>query len=155
MESRAELLDAYGSFIASLADWSHFVTLTHRTPEDPSAVSWHRVGVARHRRLVRDWFYECVRPRAPGARWWSEMEFHVSGQPHEHGMLAVPSNAPDLEMRDAWWQLAGYAKWLSIAGQDGISPAAYASKYAQKATSREPMVFGVAPVLASPLWVRR
>lgn len=148
-----DVLAEYGRFIAALAPWSHFVTLTHRLPDDPRAPTWTRVGVARHRRMVRDWFYNEVRPRAPSAVWWSETEFHVSGVPHEHGMLAVPSNAPDLQMRSAWFLAAGFARWDSIAGQNGVSPAAYVSKYAVKSTSREPLVFGIAPQLRAGLWM--
>jgi hypothetical protein len=140
--TNALVLDAYGTFIAGLAPWTHFVTLTHRLPEDPSASTWRRVGVARHRRLVRDWFYEDVRRLDPSARWWSEMEFHASGVPHEHGMLCLAANAPDLTMRSRWWERAGYAKWLDVDARGAIAPAAYVSKYAQKATSREPLVFG-------------
>lgn len=136
-------LEAYGSFIASLAPWSHFVTLTHRPPDDERSVAWHRVGVAHHRRMVREWFHDDVRRYDPDASWWSEMEFHLTGQPHEHGMLYVDALAPTLSMRQAWWDRSGFAKWLTIDHRGAISPAAYVSKYSQKSTSREPMVWGL------------
>jgi hypothetical protein len=149
-----EVLEAYGSWIASLGPWSFFVTLTHRTPEDPTAANWSRVGVARHRRMVREWFYDDVRRLDRSAKWWSEMEFHASGQPHEHGMLAVDELAPWLQMRQAWWDRAGFAKWLPIDGRGAMLPAAYVSKYAQKAVSREPLVYGFG-LLPRPSFARR
>lgn len=133
-------LDEYGRWIGGLAPWTHFVTLTHRPPEDDRSRTWRRIGVARHRRMVREWFYEDVRPLDRSARWWSEMEFHDSGQPHEHGMLAVAETAPVLSMRQAWWERAGFAKWRDV--DDAAGAAAYVSKYAQKATSREPLIWG-------------
>jgi hypothetical protein len=96
-----DVLDAYGVWIASLAPWTHFVTLTHRLPDSSDAnLARHytRVGMSRHRRLVREWFHGAVRPRDPAARWWSELELHATGIPHEHGLLALGLTAPSLSM---------------------------------------------------------
>ena len=84
MRTPAEVLDAYGTWIASLAPWTHFVTLTHRLPDSSDANRarhYTRVGFSRHRRLVREWFHAVVRPRDAAARWWSELELHESGIP--------------------------------------------------------------------------
>ena len=99
MRTPAAVLEAYGIWIAGLAPWTHFVTLTHRLPDSSDANrarNYTRVGLARHRRLVRKWFHGDVRPRDPAARWWSELELHESGIPHEHGLLALGDTAPAL-----------------------------------------------------------
>jgi hypothetical protein len=137
------VLDAYGVWIASLAPWTHFVTLTHRLPDSSDANRarrYTRVGFARHRRLVRDWFHGEVRPRDPGARWWSELELHASGIPHEHGLLALGETAPALSMRQAWWDLAGYARVDAI--KDSRAVARYVAKYAGKKAAWSPCVWG-------------
>jgi hypothetical protein len=137
------VLDAYGVWIASLAPWTHFVTLTHRLPDSSDANRarrYTRVGFARHRRLVRDWFHGEVRPRDAGARWWSELELHASGIPHEHGLLALAERAPALSMRQAWWDLAGYARVDAI--NDSLAVARYVAKYTGKAAAWSPCVWG-------------
>lgn len=143
MRIPAEVLDAYGEWIASLAPWSHFVTLTHRLPDSSNAnVARHytRVGFGKHRRLVRDWFHGEVRPRDAGARWWSEMELHETGIPHEHGLLALSATAPALTIRQAWWDVAGYARVDPIKKPEAV--ARYVAKYAGKKAAWVPCVWG-------------
>lgn len=139
-QTSALVLDAYGQWIASLRPWNWFVTLTH---DENRKDAPRFVGAALHRRKVREWFHEDVRPFCESAGWWSELEFHLSGWPHEHAVLHLPDNAPWKKMRTAWWDRAGYATWLPIDARGAESPAAYITKYSQKATSREPLVWGI------------
>jgi hypothetical protein len=139
----AAVLDAYGIWIAGLAPWTHFVTLTHRLPDSSDANlarRYTRVGIARHLRLVREWFHSEVRPRDRGARWWSEMELHASGIPHEHALLAVGDTAPVLSMRQAWFDVAGYARVDGIERPEAV--ARYVAKYAGKSAAWPPCVWG-------------
>jgi hypothetical protein len=134
------VLDAYGSWISSLAHWTVFATATHAIPT--GTVGWDRVGVQRHRRLVREWFYDVVRDVDPEARWWSEMEFHASGQPHEHGMLAttMPFTARQY-VRDVWTRHNGTMRFDSIESS-AIGAARYVSKYAGKSAAHVPLIYG-------------
>ncbi len=139
----ADVLDAYGIWIAGLAPWSHFVTLTHRLPDSSDANVarlYTRVGIGRHRRLVREWFHGQVRPRDRGAQWWSEMELHATGIPHEHALLAVSGKAPVLSMRQAWFDVAGYARLEGIENPGAV--ARYVAKYAGKSAAWPPCVWG-------------
>ena len=155
MKTPAPVLDAYGEWIAGLTPWTHFVTLTHRLPGDVGAEpaqraqprGYTRVGVQRHRRAVRAWFHEQVRAMDPGARWWSEMEFHASGVPHEHGLIALGERAPALSMRQAWYESRGYARFDAIGSRFAV--ARYVAKYSGKAAAFEPCVWGFG-LLAAP-----
>jgi hypothetical protein len=141
MKTPALVLDAYGEWIDGLAAWSHFVTLTHALPDSSDANKargYTRVGVQRHRRMVREWFHKTVRRADASARWWSETELHESGQPHEHGLLAV-SDARAATYGE-WAASCGYMKLHRI--QVGFSAARYVAKYTGKATSLTPMIFG-------------
>lgn len=138
------VLEEYGHFVASLAPWTHFVTLTH----DPRrlGVGHTIVGQQRHRRVMSRWLFDDVRRLDPSARWYSEMELHKSGQAHEHGLLAIAPNAPDLTMRQAWFDRAGYSVWREIRPTDDVAAyaaAAYVAKYSGKATTTEPFIAGL------------
>jgi hypothetical protein len=140
----APVLDAYGSFVASLAPWTHFVTLTH----DPRRLgAGHSiVGVQRHRRVMSRWLFDDVRRMDPTAQWYSELELHKSGQAHEHGLLALAANAPALSVRQAWFERAGYAVIRDIVASDDVAAyaaAAYVAKYSGKSTSTEPFMAGL------------
>jgi hypothetical protein len=135
-------LQAYGDWVATLAPWSHFLTLTH----DPRRLaeispSWSRVGVQGHRRRVRDFFFDCVKKFDPSARWWSEMELHESGQAHEHVLLAASPTAPVLSMRQVWFERCGYCRVDEIRENSAVV-AAYIAKYGGKAGAYPPFVFG-------------
>lgn len=145
-QQRREILDAYGSFIASLAPWTHFVTLTHDPRRLANLDGQHtRVGLQRHRRLRKVFVFDHVRRLDPTARWWSETELHLSGQPHEHGMLAAAENAPVFSMMDEWFGLGG--AWRVERIDSMHAAACYVAKYGEKAAAWEPMVagFGLMP----------
>lgn len=158
-------LDEYGRYVAQLAPWRWFVTLTHRMPDGlevgrRSAVTElgreHRgralgdevvmhtgasiVGVKPHRRDVRRWFYDVVRPTDRTALWWSEAEEHKSGSVHEHGLLACSEVAPHLMWRTKWFELAGYCYIAPVTRVEGA--AVYVAKYTGKAAAVEPCVYG-------------
>jgi hypothetical protein len=141
MAVRGEVLDAYGDWIAGLASWTHFVTLTHdpRRLESPDGTHT-RVGLQRHRRLRKLWVLDHVRRLDSGARWWSETELHLSGQPHEHGLLAASVNAPVYSMAEEWFKLGG--AWRIEPIESVRAVAAYVAKYGEKATAWEPMLAG-------------
>jgi hypothetical protein len=158
---QAAALDATGHWVAGLATWRYFVTLTHAlvavTSVQPVTSRKHRsgwssytrVGVSRHNRLVRDWFHEVVRPDDPTARWWSETELHASGQPHEHGLLACAEPAPVFSWLGRWYGMKGGGIWKSLPfSQDPderVRAACYvekAAKYAGKMASQAPKVWG-------------
>ncbi len=149
---RREVMAATGIWIADKAPWTHFVTLTHRAPGDarPRDIpgprkgtgTWSRVGVTRHRKLVRRLFYDSIRPRDPGARWWSEMEFHETGVPHEHALLALSiPNVALLSIRQEWYEECGYIKILPI-HSGGQTAAEYVAKYTEKGGSYPPLILG-------------
>lgn len=143
---------AYGEFIASLAPWSEFVTLTHR-PLDRRG-SWSRVGIKYHRRLVRAWFYgehefhaRGVRDIDPAARLWSETELHASGVPHEHALLSTSVDMEDRKaMRDIWRHVCGSLSKGQGAYfehvQEGVRASAYVAKYTEKSATKQPRIFG-------------
>ncbi len=150
---RREVLSATGVWIGEKAEWTHFVTLTHRAPTDVRPVdvpgprkgfdgTWTRVGMSRHRKLVRRLFYDVIRPRDPGARWWSETEFHATGVPHEHALLALSTaNVALLSIRQEWYEQCGYIKILPVyAG--GQTAAEYVAKYTEKGGSYPPLILG-------------
>jgi len=139
---RAEILDAYGSFIASLAPWTHFITLTHDPRRLANLDGQHtRVGLQRHRRLRKEFVFDVVRRLDPTARWWSETELHLSGQPHEHAMLAAAENAPVYSMMAEWYALGG--AWRVERIESTHAAACYVAKYGEKAAAWEPMVAGL------------
>ncbi len=136
---------AYGEYVAALAPWMYFVTLTHDArrlaPAGSGLLPWTRVGVARHRKSVNRYFHTSIRSLDPGARWWSEMELHKSGQPHEHALLAVSSErVPVLSMRQAWYD--GYG-WMDVDRIDSAAAVAiYVAKYGGKVGAWPPSVWG-------------
>lgn len=171
-----EVLSAYGEYVASLAPWSWFVSLTHDAKrlryaegwratktrdawvEDPSGqrrrarlvIDAQRVVVDtgitqvrahRHRKQVREWFYDDVRPRDRDARWWSEMELHESGQAHEHGLLAIRDTAAILSIRQAWFDRCGYARLDRVTSAEGA--AVYVAKYTGKSAAAAPCIYGI------------
>lgn len=158
---QAAALDATGRWVAGLAAWRHFVTLTHAlvavTSVQPVTSRKHRsgwssytrVGVSRHNRLVRDWFHEVVRSDDPTAEWWSETELHASGQPHEHGLLACAESAPVFSWLGRWYAMEGGGIWksqpFSQDPDERVRAACYvekAAKYAGKMASQAPKVWG-------------
>ncbi len=148
MPARATRLEpewqtSYGDWVAGMATWTHFVTLTHdpRRLAALGSATWSRVGISRHRKLVKRYFHSSIRSLDPGARWWSEMELHKSGQPHEHALLAVSSDlAPVLSMRQAWYDDAG---WMDVQPiRQARSVAAYVAKYGGKHGAWAPSIWG-------------
>ncbi len=113
--------------------WQVFATLTHRDPEGPGSTFTH-VGVGGAERQLLRWWDKSVRPRAPGAFAWFQMEAHKARPtPHWHGLLGgLPS---DLRRSDIWseWFNAhrgGQARIEPIADVDGV--ALYVAKYVTK-----------------------
>jgi hypothetical protein len=148
MRTPANVLDAYGEWIARLAPWSHFVSLTHdarrlATGPTVSHQAYSRIGLQRHRRLVRDWFFDDVRKFDNTARLWSETELHKSGQPHEHALLALRPNAPSGLIMEAWFNRAGAYDRQPLETIEGtFSAARYVAKYTAKGSALEPRVWG-------------
>lgn len=139
-----EWQQAYGDFVSSMARWTHFVTLTHdprRLVRLDRSRRWTQVGISRHRKLVSRYFHDSIRPLDPGARWWSEMELHRSGQPHEHALLSVSGDrVAVLSMRQAWYDDAG---WMDVQRIESASAvAAYVAKYGGKVGAWSPSVWG-------------
>lgn len=141
MTTSAQVLREYARWLASLAPWTHFVTLTHRLPGGGGTTgAWGRVGLQRHRRQRRRWVYEEIRRRDPRARWWSETELHDSGQPHEHGLLALTDRDADVPaMRQAWSDDCGFAVVTDI--ESVVAAARYVEKYHEVAVG-PPLVVG-------------
>ncbi len=154
-------LEAYGEWIGGLAPWVEFVTLTHRPLTERGYGS--RVGMTRHKRMVHDWFYgeqafrgRGVRDVDPSARWWSETEHHLTGIPHEHGLLSTDVSMLDRkEMRDSWREVNGSlvkaqgARFDRI--RDTVGAAAYVAKYTEKSATHQPRIFGFG---FTSVWVR-
>ena len=158
---QAAALDATGHWVAGLAPWRSFITLTHApvsaTSVQPLTIRKHRsgfgtytrVGVQRHNHLVREWFHEVVRPDDPTAEWWSETELHISGQPHEHGLIAHAEGAPLFDWLDHWYRMDGGGIWksqpFSQDPDERVRAACYvekAAKYVGKMASQAPKVWG-------------
>jgi hypothetical protein len=104
--------------------------------------------------MVRSWFYGDAPFRGfgvvdfdPYARWWSETEFHFSGVPHEHGMLATAASAvAKTGMRDVWRQICGDLRKSQGARfdrvQNDVAACAYVAKYTEKSATQQPRIFG-------------
>jgi hypothetical protein len=164
-------LNATGLWVARLSPWRYFITLTHRpraqvTSSQPVTSRGHRsgfaaytrVGLSRHNASVRDWFYDEVRARAPGARLWGETELHAKGDPHEHAVLDVDADAPVYSMLDAWHEREGIwnCQRFSEDPDELVRAACYiekAIKYAGKLTTQPPKIFGFG-LLAAPSFSR-
>jgi len=167
-------LDATGHWVAGLAPFGSFVTLTHRplmlgsvqplTMHVPrhrrsrsfGSSAYTRVGLARHNSMVRDWFYDDVRRLDPTARLWGETELHAAGQPHEHALLACAESAPLYTFMQLWFDRPGGGAWnvqpFSQDPDERVRAAAYvekAAKYAGKLACQPPKVFGFG-LLAAP-----
>ena len=139
----AAAADAYGAWLADLAGWTQFLTFTH----DPKRLGEGHtiVGRQRHRRVLSHWWHDDVQRLDPGARYFSEMELHESGQAHEHGLLAVSSAAvPVLSMRQAWFDRAGFCdvRPLGVDERSRVARALYVAKYTGKAAAIEPFIGG-------------
>jgi len=140
---RQDVLDAYGVFVAGLAPWRWFLTLTY-DPRDLAASSstWTRVGRQRADGMLSRWMRDSVRKACPDAQAWVETELHVTGQPHHHGVLALPESAPWLRMRTEWWEANGWARFDPIDESRG-AVARYVCKYAAKASAGAPFTVGL------------
>lgn len=108
-----------------------------------------QVRGVRHRRQVREWFYDDVRPRDRDAQWWSEMELHESGQAHEHGLLSIRDGAAMLSIRQAWFERCGYAFIKPVTSLEGA--AVYVAKYTGKSAATKPCIYGILNVGAHSL----
>lgn len=181
-EMTNEVLTAYGQYVASLAPWRWFVTLTHDARRLRYSEGWAATGTrdawvedpdgrrrlarvvtnakrvvldtgitqvreVRHRKQVREWFYDDVRPRDRDAQWWSEMEMHESGQAHEHGLLSIRDGAAMLSIRQAWFERCGYAFIKPVTSVEGA--AVYVAKYTGKSAATKPCIYGFLNVGAS------
>lgn len=161
-------LDATGHWVAELAPWRSFITLTHRSLGGKSfqpitsrshrsgSSSYTRVGLSRHNKMVREWLYDDVRAVDPSAQLWGETELHVSGQPHEHALLACAESAPLYTFMQAWYDRSDGGIWnLQPFSQDPderVRAACYvekAAKYAGKLACQPPKVLGFG-LLAAP-----
>jgi len=145
---------AHGQWLADMADWRYFITLTHRRPT--STLSTHtpytRVGLVRHNRMVRSWFHDDVRLVDSSARMWGETESHVAGGFHEHLLLACAENSGVYAWMQAWFDRRDGGHWDCqpfAAGGDRARrvelAAMYiekAAKYAGKMASQPPKVWG-------------
>ena len=160
---RKAALNETGEWIAGLASWNWFWTLTHdavRLDGADSSRPHALVGQQRHRSLVRRWVFGTVRVLDPSAQWWSETERHQTGQCHEHGLMAASDTAPWLKMRQAWYELAGYAVVRPIERlheTDGkVLVARYVAKYSEKAAAGTPLIagFGLLPSPSHSLVLR-
>lgn len=140
---RPEVLDAYGHFIAELAPWTWFVTLTF-DPRELAAISstYTRVGLQRARKRLVRWIHDDVARACPDAKAYFETELHVSGQPHHHGILALGPNAPHLTLRTAWYSTNGWARFDAIREGRG-AVARYVAKYSTKASTGAPFTMGL------------
>ena len=158
---QAAALDATGRWVARLAQWRYFITLTHRqvaaTSLQPVTSRNHRsgwsshtrVGLSGHDRMVREWFHEVVRPDDPTAEWWSETELHANGQPHEHGLLACAESAPIYSWLSQWYAMEKGGIWksrpFSQDPDERVRAACYvekAAKYVGKMATQAPKVWG-------------
>ncbi len=139
--------DATGHWVADLAPFGYFVTLTHRplagSSARPVTSRWHRsgssfytrVGLARHNRMVRDWFYDDVRRLDPTAQLWGETELHVSGQPHEHALLACAESAPVYTFMQLWFDRPDGGAWKVQPFSQDPDECVRAACYVEKAPS--------------------
>jgi hypothetical protein len=165
------VLSEYGAYVASLAPWRWFVTLTHDAKRLRWDEAWDlrgrrvvidtgitQVRAQRHRKQVREWFYDDVKPRDRGAQWWSEMEQHESGQAHEHGLLSIRDSAAMLSIRQAWFERCGYAVVRPMTSVEGA--AVYVAKYTGKSAASAPCIYGLynvgaATQLRERWWLQR
>lgn len=150
-----------GYWVAAMAPWQAMITLTHApigfTSKQPftsrshrsGSSSYTRVGLNAHNSLVRHWFYEVVRPSDRTAQLWGETELHVSGQPHEHLLLAHAESAPVFSWLDAWYRAPRGGIWHSLSFSTDPSIAVRAACYVEKAAKyvgkmacQPPKVFG-------------
>jgi hypothetical protein len=139
-----EGLSAYGSWIAGLAPWSDFITLTHdpKRLARPGAKTWSQVGPLSHRRRVRFWLREVRKRIDPGLRWWSEMERLPSGACHEHSLAVWSERAPVYSALQFWFDLAGaWDRRLIADGSEKV--AAYIGKYGGKSGAFPPLIVGL------------
>jgi hypothetical protein len=140
----------FGRWLASLADWRYFITLTHRTPTSTrlSYADYTRVGLARHNRMVRSLFYDNIRALDPTARFWGETETHAAGGFHEHALLSCASTfgvygamASWFDRRDGgWWDVQPFDSSRAVELAAGYIEKA--AKYAGKLAAQPPKVYG-------------
>lgn len=136
-------LAEYGHWIASLAPWSHFITLTH----DPARLekirpTWTQVGPRAHRRRIRNFVLEVRRRFDKRLTWWSEMEILPTGAAHEHALVAWHDPAPLYTAMQVWFDRCGAWNVKPIEG-GSESIAAYIGKYGGKSGAFPPFVIGL------------
>lgn len=165
-------LESTGQWVARLAPFSSFVTLTHRPilagaaqavtsrSHRSGSGAYTRVGLRRHNSMVRDWFYDDVRGVDPTARLWGETELHANGQPHEHALLALAESAPLFQCMQAWYDRPDGGIWnaqpFSQDPDELVRAAAYvekAAKYAGKLACQPPKILGFG-LLPAPSFAR-
>ena len=119
--------------MANTWPWQIFATLTHRDPEDSQGTFTHLGIGGAERQLIR-WWDRSLRPRAPGAFAWFQMEAHKARRtPHWHGLIGgLPS---DLQRTDIWseWfhaRRGGMARIEPVRDTNGV--ALYVAKYVTK-----------------------
>lgn len=136
------VLDAFGEWVASLAPWTHFATLTYAPPVGHvvTTQTWTRVGMQHARRQLRDWFHRDVRIAVPTAVCWFETELHQSGQPHHHGLLALGDERPRPGLERRWAH--GHAQ-VEVIDYSSFSVARYVEKAAIRPEARPPVIWGL------------
>src|SRR5437867_11383675 len=124
-----EVLDAWGNWLADLAPWDWFVTLTYRSVGDgqydrsPHSLWWYE-------RAWTEFVRELSLP-VRNVRWVRAWESHKwRPEPHLHALIA---GVADLQRRDAWrwwWDRYGVNRILPYAPDRGA--ARYIAKYVVK-----------------------
>jgi hypothetical protein len=125
--------DLYGEWIAQLADWEVFVTLTYDPKKHPWCPSDRETW-----KHWRWWIHGQIGPSLPGLRAVGAIEHHASGWPHVHSLVGWPTRAnPSLPLArypkvfyEPWFEEHGYARVDTVTSTVGA--AAYVSKYLTK-----------------------
>lgn len=124
-----ELKQEWGDFLAGLANWDWFVTLTLRNPDNPQFPLWTKPGWGTAKKAWRD-FTSRARPALGRLQWVMMFELQKwRGVPHIHALVAG-SDCRRMEMVDWAWNRWGITRVLAYDPQRGAR--FYLCKYLTK-----------------------
>ena len=123
---------ALGPWIAQLASWDYYVTLTYDPDRPGRAHGPPSIDTSRHH--VESWLDELLASSRTFVLGALALEYHKNGWPHWHGLVATGRAGHGLEraLYHPWYRLYGYARVEAIRPNHAKTISAYCAKYLVK-----------------------
>lgn len=130
--SQAKIKESWGVFLAGLASWDWWVTLTFRDrPKEDQDRGWTKIGTHYASRAFRTFVKALQKESKEKVNWVNGLEYQRwRGVPHYHALIQGVSELRRMDFVDWWWARYGIARILPYNAKEGASY--YIAKYVGK-----------------------